>query len=299
MSIFVGIDAGGSSTACVVERDGALAHANGLGANLRTVGVPVAAERIVALLRETLGAQQPDAIAIGAAGAGDATLAGALRERIEGAFDGARVAVHDDALIALRAAVPSGDGIVLVAGTGSIAYGVIDDRIVRAGGYGALLGDEGSAFAIGRAAVLLALRAADGRAPTDPFAAAIAAEIGASEGPAIAGRVLDASDTISAVASLAPLVVERASAGERSAAKIVQGAAMELCELVKAVVKRADAGARDLPLVLAGGLLETNSLLTYLIETRLNADLPLLATQRAALAPVFGALSLARRLALQ
>lgn len=295
MSILVGIDAGGTSTACAIERDGALAHASGAAANLRTLGAPAAAERILAMLHAALGEQRPDAIAIGAAGAGDPALAAALRERIEAAFAGTLVAVHDDALIALRAAVPSGDGAVLIAGTGSIAYAIVDERAVRAGGYGSMLGDEGSAFAIGRAALALALRVADGRAPADPFAAAIAQTIGADDGPALAARVLDSPDAIGSIAALAPLVIERASEGDRSATKIVQAAAIELSDLVKAVIKRADALSRDLPLLLAGGLLASNSLLSFLLETRLCADLPLLAVQRGGLAPVFGALSLARQ----
>jgi N-acetylglucosamine kinase-like BadF-type ATPase len=297
VSILVGVDAGGTSTACAIERDGELAHASGEAANVRTVGAEVASERIVSILRGSLGARVPDAVVIGAAGAGDETLARSLRERVASAFEGARVEVYDDALIALRASVPSGDGVVLIAGTGSIAYGMFGETTIRAGGYGSLLGDEGSAFAIGRAALALALRVADGRSPSDGFAESVASELGASGGPELAARVYESTDAVGAIAALAPMVLQRASDGDRSATKIVQGAAVDLVDMVKAVLRRADATQRELPLVMTGGLLANNSLLSYLIETRLTGDLPLLATQKSGLAPIFGALTLARRLA--
>lgn len=298
MSIIVGIDAGGSATECAIERNGALSHASGEPANVRTLGAQAAAARLTAALRSTLGEERPDAIVVGAAGAGDPHLAQALEQSLRSIFTGARVAVHDDAAIALRAAVPGGDGIVLIAGTGSIACGIFGERVVRAGGYGALVGDEGSGFAIGRASIALALRAMDGRAPRDAFTDAIAAQLGAANTYEALAALYAQGEPIAAIASFARTAIERANDGDRSASKIVQAAAVELAELVKAVVRRADAAGREVPLVFSGGLLAENSLLTYLIETRLSADLPLLAPVKGAPAAVFGALTLARRLAL-
>lgn len=295
MSIFVGIDAGGSATDCMVERDGARAPFTGAAVNVRMLGVDRAADAIAQMLRVALQGQRADAIAVGAAGAGDPGVAAALRARLEAVCAPARVAVYDDAVIALRAAVPAGDGIVLIAGTGSIAYGVFGERVVRAGGYGPLLGDEGSGFAIGRSALSLALRALDGRAPHDPLVDALCAELDARDPSAMLARIHAGGDPVASMAALAPLIVERASAGERSASKIVQAAALELTDLVKAVVKRADASGNDLPLVFAGGLLARNTLLSFLIETRLTADLPMLAAVKSPPSPVLGALALARQ----
>lgn len=294
MSIFVGIDAGGSGTACVVERDGARTPSNGAAVNVRTLGVDRAAEAIAQTLRAALHGERPDAIAVGAAGAGDSAVAAALRAKLEAVCGPARVAVYDDAAIALRAAVPAGDGIVLIAGTGSIAYGLFGERIVRAGGYGALLGDEGSGFAIGRAALSLVLRSLDGRAPHDSLVDALCTALDAHDPAGTLARIHAGGEPVAAIAALAPLIVERASAGERSGSKIVQAAALELTDLVKAVVKRADASGRELPLVFGGGLLAHNTLLSFLIETRLTADLPMLAVVKSPPAPVLGALALAR-----
>jgi N-acetylmuramic acid 6-phosphate etherase len=298
MSLIVGVDAGGTSTEYAIERDGSIVRHIGAAANARTLGPAIAGERIARELREALADAQPTAIAVGAAGAGDPAVAQALESALQDAFGGVPVAVYDDAAIAFRAGVPSGDGVVLVAGTGSIACAWFGDAFYRAGGYGPLLGDEGSAFAIGRAAVGLTLRSLDGRIPSDPLGQTIAQALGIGSGTQLVAQLHAGGDAIGAVAALAPLVLERAGAGDRSASKIVQSAAGDLVELVKAVVRAAGGGGTEIPLVFAGGVLASNSLLTYLIETRLNADLPLLAPMKNAAAPVSGALALARRMVL-
>ena len=99
-----------------------------------------------------------DALVVGAAGAGDTVIASALESALRAYFPRGTIVVHDDAEIALRAAVPHGDGVVLIAGTGSIAYARVGEEVHRAGGYGYLLGDDGSGFAIGRAALAQMLR---------------------------------------------------------------------------------------------------------------------------------------------
>lgn len=296
MSLIIGVDAGGSGTAYALERDGALTQFEGAAINLRSLGVREAVERIASALGPSLRGEAVEAMAVGAAGAGDAelarTFAVALRER----FAGARVSVEHDASIALRAAVPEGDGLVLIAGTGSIAYALVGGAAYRAGGYGALVGDEGSGYAIGRATLAHALRASDGRGPDDGFARDLRTHLGASDAAQIVARVYAGGDPVAMVASLAPFTIERANAGERPAAKIVQTAAVDLAELVKAVARAAGIADRDLPLVLSGGLLGANSLLTYLIETRIGNDLPSLEIRKGAPAPVMGALAIARGL---
>ena len=146
-------------------------------------------------LRRALDGVPPHAIVIGAAGAGRADVALSLAELVGSAFTGALVEVGGDAPIALRAAIPSGPGVVLIAGTGSTAYAENGDRRVRIGGLGYLVGDEGSAFAIGMAAVRLYGRVLDGRARADETSDLVA-------------RTLDAVDRDAYLAALydAPLV---------------------------------------------------------------------------------------------
>ena len=297
MPILVGIDAGGSSLDCAIERGGVTNEVHGDAANVRTAGIDGAAKLIAAAVRDGLRGETFDALVVGAAGAGDTVVARALEAALRSYFPQGAIAVHDDAEIALRAAVPQGDGAVLIAGTGSIAYARVGEETHRAGGYGYLLGDDGSGFAIGRAALGQMLRWYDGRAAHSELFDAIAARLQVSDAQALLGRIYGEPNMVSGIAALAQLVLDRAGAGERVATKIIQNAAHELVDLVKSLTQRAQLGKRELPLVFSGGLFAGNSLLSYLVETRLLADMPLLQPLKPAPAPVRGALELARRIA--
>jgi N-acetylglucosamine kinase-like BadF-type ATPase len=293
--IAVGVDAGGTSTTAVAAcAEGLLESCSGEAANASSLGFDRAAATIAEVVAGTLSGETPAVICVGAAGAGRAEVADGLRTALQRQFPGAHVCVCDDARIALRAAVPTGDGFVLIAGTGSIAYGEVADASYRAGGYGYLLGDEGSGFAIGAAAVRSTLRAFDGRAPRDPFVNEVAAALEAHGTSDILQRVYRSSNPVSTLAALAPLVLTAADRGERIANKIVQNAALELYDLIKSVVRTAGVVEGALPIVLAGGLLRVNSLLTYLLETRLANELPLMEVRKNAPEPHFGALALAQ-----
>ncbi|MGA8535327.1 MAG: BadF/BadG/BcrA/BcrD ATPase family protein, partial [Candidatus Tumulicola sp.] len=211
-------------------------------------------------------------------------------------FPGARVAVTHDAHIALRAAVPAGDGIVLIAGTGSLAYADVRGKRFRAGGGGYALGDDGSGYAIGSAALKLLLRYFEGRAPRTALVEALAAHSGAENAGDLIAFVYGTGSPVATVAAVAPVVLELANAGERAATKVVQAAAMELFELVRSVCALAQAGEIELPLAFSGGLLNENGMLTYLIETRIGNDLPYLRIIKGGPPPHFGALAQAREL---
>ncbi|HTX60296.1 MAG TPA: BadF/BadG/BcrA/BcrD ATPase family protein [Verrucomicrobiae bacterium] len=295
-NIFVGVDAGGSGT--TVGASGGDGHARvltGEPANLRTLGAAEAAKRVAALVRKAIDAESPACIVAGVAGAWSTELALQAADELRKAFPRTPVEVVSDVCIALRAAVPEGDALLLLAGTGSVAYAEVGDRRARVGGYGYALGDEGSGYAIGAAALRLLLRAFDDRAPRDAMLDAVAVAADA----ACPADVLDFIGGVALqerVASVAPIVVEAADRGERSASKIVQAAALDLFELVRALVKNAGVAGRELPLVFQGGLLRRNSLLTYLLETRVTAEFPLLQIIKNSPEPWEGALAMAHAL---
>lgn len=296
-AIAVGVDAGGTSTKASASRDGeTYGSARGEAANASAIGFERASAAIACVIEEALQGERPQAICVGAAGAGRAEAARAFEAALQERFPDARINVCDDARIALRAAVPVGDGIVLISGTGSIAYGEFGSTALRAGGYGYLVGDEGSGFAIGSAAVRLLLRSYDGRSVADAFTAALASHLGATCANDVLERVYRSEHPVRTLAGLAPMVIESANAGERAANKILQAAALDLSELVKSLLRSADAGRAELPVVFAGGLLRENSLLTYLLETRLANEHPFLHAVKGAPAPQFGALAIAQRM---
>ncbi len=297
MSIVVGVDAGGTATNVIaVKGDATIGEFVGDPANVRIAGVDDAADVIARAVGSALEGVAPAAVFVGAAGAGRDDLAQSLQRALSVRLPGVALGVSDDAFIALRAGVPSGDAMVLVAGTGSIAYAECDGRRFRTGGYGYLLGDEGSAFSIGAAALRMTLRSYDGRSPRDELIEAVEARLGATSAQAVLNEVYEMPHPTRRIAALAPDVLRLAGAGERGAAKIVQNAALELFDLLKSLVKSAGLQDREVPLVFGGGLLAQNSLLTYLLETRISNEMPFVHIVKGAPAPHFGALAMARNL---
>jgi N-acetylglucosamine kinase-like BadF-type ATPase len=296
--IVVGVDAGGSRTVAVAASGNAVGEPFSAGpGNPLRAGVERAADTIAAAVAGALGSKRADAVFVGAAGSWNAAVAASLREALRMRLAGAQVEVTNDAAIALRAAVPTGDGLLLVAGTGSIAYAEIGERQFRSGGLGHAIGDEGSGYAIGAATLRLLGKAFDGRALRDAMLDAVAAKLGVLDAQELVAAVADPSAGPAAIASVASIVIEHADAGDRSATKIVQGAALDLFELVRAVVRASGSGQRDVPLAFAGGLLRENSMLTYLLEARIANEYPHARVVKGAPQAHMGALEAARHLA--
>jgi N-acetylglucosamine kinase-like BadF-type ATPase len=296
--ICVGVDAGGTSTVAALSKDGAyVREARGGAANATTIGIDDAADVIIRVIREVLHGETPDAVYAGAAGAGRARVAEGLRELVALAFRGANVVVADDTAIALRAAISDGDGAVLIAGTGSSAYAEHGERVQRVGGLGHLAGDEGSAFWIGMQAVKLYGRVLDGRANRDETADLVARVLDAPDRERFIGALYDAPAQPAKIAAMAPSIVAFADKGNRASTKIVQQAAQELGDLLKSALRAVDLLDKSPAIAFAGGLLRENSLLSFLLETRLIGDIPGLAVVKGGDEPVRGALRLAERLA--
>lgn len=257
MALIVGVDAGGTKTAGVVsDGDGRiLRSAWGAGANLHVQG-ELAVEKVLHLLLDELCPdERPEALCLGMAGVdrpGEDTVVRSLLRRM--GFRGNAVVVND-AIIAIAAATDDGVGVVVIAGTGSIAYGV--DRLgktARAGGLGPMLADEGSGGWIGHRALLAAVRAAEGRAEPTGLKDAVfqALSVGSlSDLPAMAyGGGL----TRERLAELTPTVIRVAQAGDAVASRILDDAAVELASTARAVVRQLNFEDAPYPLVLSGGL---------------------------------------------
>ena len=257
---WVGIDGGGTrATAVAIDDAGTeLARRTG-GAGLVDPADPLAGvPALIALARETLQAADASATAAGLccalAGAGRPALQSALTTAIASANVAGKIRVVTDAEAAMRHAFGGGPGVLLIAGTGSIAWARGENgRIVRAGGWGALLGDEGSGYAVGIAGLRAVARAADGRglltALTDRLLAATACVDPMALIPwaATAGK--------SGIAALAPTVLEAATAGDVVATGIAENAACELAQQANAVIAASGPWTNAIPLALAGGLI--------------------------------------------
>jgi len=200
MNFVVGVDAGGTATrAMAVAEDGTvLGHGYSGGANPNSHPPETAARRIAAAVTEALGtldAGDASACVVGMAGSSKLSdpETAALFDRTWARLGLSRVLVLSDAEVAFAAATSAPDGTVLVAGTGSIAGRIRRRRMVStAGGYGWLLGDEGSAFWLGREAVRRALDELSGDAPLGALSLAVLDEAGvdAADRPAAWRRLI-------------------------------------------------------------------------------------------------------------
>jgi N-acetylglucosamine kinase-like BadF-type ATPase len=170
-------------------------------------------------------------------------------------WPGAAFRVANDAELVLAAGSDAGWGLAVIAGTGSIAYGRnAAGVIIRAGGWGPLLGDEGSGYAIGRAALRAAVSSHDGRAAPTSLLAAILAYWNLSDATALIGKAYRPPLAASEVASLAVLVEDAAQAGDAVAAAILAEAGNDLAVTAAAVAWRLGL-AGETPCAVAGSVL--------------------------------------------
>jgi N-acetylglucosamine kinase-like BadF-type ATPase len=191
------------------------------------------------------------------------------------------------------------DGISVIAGTGSMAYGELAGRRARAGGWGELFSDEGSAYWIARAGLALFSRMSDGRAPRGPLYELMRQTFGLREDLDLCGVVYgDMKGERSRVAALAPLVTQAAALGDAQAAGLLAAAGVELADMVDAV--RAGLGAApdfDVPVSYTGGLFGKHGPLRGAFADALAARAQPYRLAPPRLAPVLGAALYAARTA--
>lgn len=171
--------------------------------------------------------------------------------------------VQNDAVAALASGTMGKlHGCVLIAGTGTIAFGFTEDgRQARAAGAGPVLGDWGSGYGIAAQALTAIVRAYDGRGPVTILSSTILQTLGLSSPDELIGWTY-ADPSWARIAALVPVVVSCAEAGDRVAHEILQDSVEELALSVKAVVQRlglcGEDGKASFPLVMVGGVLEAN-----------------------------------------
>jgi N-acetylglucosamine kinase-like BadF-type ATPase len=295
----IGVDAGGTKTVgLLADRDGhVLAEARGSGANLRAHG-EAEVERV---LQRVIGgvmagrASAPAAIAVGMAGVDRADEAERVRALLRRIAPGTpRLLVTNDALLGLVAAIGHDPGVVLIAGTGSIAYGRNGrDEAARAGGWGYILGDEGSGYWIGRHALRAVMRESDGRGHATALTPLVLKHFGVGRAQDLVHAVYDGPLRPSEIAAVAAAVQEAAAAGDELALQVLAVGARELAGSARAVITRL--GLRDEPfdVVLAGGVMQAMPSLAAEVAVQLQAGAPRCRVQRLDREPAHGAVALA------
>ncbi len=275
-SIAVGVDAGATSTDVAVSRGGKFElMAHGGPGNPTTQGIQAVASMIAETVLHASRGDEPAALYVGAAGAAREKIAQPLERALRLALPSTKhIVVSGDVEASLRAAIPAGPGVVVIAGTGSVAYAENGERRARIGGFGYLVGDEGSAFGIGLAAVKLLARVYDGRARADETTALAERTLGCNDRDGLIAMVYERPLDVPKIAALAPSVIAFAGKGNRASTKIVQSAAQELGDLVRLAAQQTGLADGSPAVAFAGGLLRENSLLSSLLETRVSDELP-------------------------
>jgi len=300
MALVLAIDGGGSKTACAVARDGAiLAEFSAGPSNLVRISLEEARK---ALLEAMHGACQAAGVSLSELNAVCAGLAGVghdlirdkaeeiLRSELKCPFE-----VIGDMEIAFDGAFMGGPGLVVIAGTGSIAYGRNERQdSARAGGWGSVISDEGSGYWIGRRAVSLCLRAIDTGQTTSLVHHILNAWHFAMRDDLVA---FCNSQPPPNFAELFPVVLETALAGDTVAQELLTDAGSELAKLAKIVVRKLWPVRVVVQVALAGGVFQNSAVIRQVFENSLRSERPDVRVRMSAVKPLRGALYRAEKLA--
>jgi glucosamine kinase len=301
MAFYLGIDGGGSKTSCLIgDENSILGRGAAGGSSVVRLGAPAAREALSAAIRKAcdsagLSPAQISRTCVGVAGAARPQVGEAVRRLLSEIVSGA-IEIVGDMVIALEAAVGGNPGVVVIAGTGSIAYGAnAEAQVARAGGWGFAISDEGSGHWIGRAAISAALRAYD--EDEDSTGSWLLADIlkawnletheqlvlmgNASPGPDFAG--------------LFPVVVAAADSGDTLAREVLTRAGRELAVLAKIVIRRLVPDGGAIPVAMSGGVFANSAQVRETFYSSLRSEFPEAAIASTVVEPVQGALALARR----
>jgi N-acetylglucosamine kinase-like BadF-type ATPase len=303
VAFYLGIDGGGSKTTCVVgDETSELASAVSGPSNITRVREVRARQALRDAICRACAAAKIDPWQLhrtcaGVAGAGREEIANIIRKMIA-ELVGGEVEVVGDMQIALQAALGTGPGVVVVAGTGSIAYGRdVEGRTTRAGGWGFAISDEGSAHWIGRTAVTALLRESD-QCADDQVA----------EKTSLLFRGMKSTWNLQSFeqlartanrdpnfAALMPAVLTAADSGDETARQVLRQAGKELAELASIVVQKLfPQGDGAIPLAMVGGVFRYAAIAREVFCDAVHKSDSRIEVNREVVEPVAGALQMAR-----
>ncbi len=263
----LGVDGGGSKTDVWLARSETSGRHKVVGrgqsgpSNPQTGSVAAAIENVdlaitAAFDNAEIGRCSVASACIALAGAGRREEQEQIHQWADRAGVAKRILITNDVLPILYAANRDGIGIALVAGTGSLALGRNGSgETVRCGGWGPLLGDQGSGYDIARRGLRAAARAADHRGPSTRLLEFFFTHFQIGEASELIRAVYSDEMDRAKIASLAPLVIQAGRQGDAVAAEVVQRAVGELAESIRIVAKKLSFGGDDYVVALSGGLL--------------------------------------------
>ena len=294
----LGIDAGGSKTvALVTDANGAvIGEGRAGGANLQTEGELQVEKVLHEVIERAMNGRYtpPEAVCLGMAGVDRESDGRIIRDIMRRLGFRQNTLIVNDALIALVAGAGANPGVVVISGTGSIAFGVSHRGLAaRAGGWGPTLGDEGSGYWIGRRALEAVVRDVDGRGPKTALTERVLEFFSLSRPELLVSEIYHQPHGRRAIASLAPEVDRARLEGDLVAGEIMTDAADELATAAGSVITRLDMRGEQFPILLAGGMLKRSEWLAAAILRRMAEVAPRSEVLPLTEEPVIGAVRLA------
>jgi glucosamine kinase len=297
VSLFLGIDGGGTQTTCVIaDEKSILGTATAGPSNVVRVGETRAQESLHQAIREACAKAGTDPrrierTCIGVAGAARPETAEVVHRLLSEVISGT-IEIVGDMVIALQAAFGDGPGVIVVGGTGSIAYGRDHDgKTARAGGWGFAISDEGSGHWIGRAAITAGLRAQEEGENTKVLQQVLQAwNLSTLDDLVRTANAAPPPD----FSSLFPVVLATADAGDGIARSVLTQAGTELARLAKLVIGRLFA-EQAAPVAMTGGVFRQSALVRQVFYNSLRAEYSNASVNSTVIEAVKGALELARK----
>ena len=304
MKYLIGLDCGATKTECAVaDVKGNILHiTKGNQANLLVTGINKAADNILSLLNgcvQEYGIPYSDIekIVIGAAGAGRKEDAEKLKQSLIGSailqgITFKSLMVVSDAQIALKGAFPNTPGCILIAGTGSIIYGKDEsDNFYRAGGFGRILGDEGSGYSIGKRALQEAAKFFDGRKEQSLIIDLLSEKHSINTSDDLITKVYGENFDI---ASIAELVLIAAADGDKIALEILDKESEELTGLIRTMMNKMK--VNELSVSFSGSLIANKNVYSDMLRDKIKTSLPSVKIIKAEYSPVEGAILMAKEM---
>ncbi len=299
MSIFLGIDGGGSKTSCVIgDENSVLGTGMSAGSNVVRVGETQARKSLGIAVRAACAEAkiipaQIKKTCVGIAGGARPEIANVVR-RLLLELIGGEIEIVGDQVIAMEAGFGSGPGVIVIAGTGSIAYGRnTEGTLARAGGWGFAISDEGSGHWIGRAAVAASLRTYDqaGHESTSPLLEGIMKFWGVT----LVEQLVVMANSAPDFSALLPTVLFATEAGDHVASNVLTQAGLDLAGLAGIVIDRIFGKDESVPVAVSGGVFYNCALVREIFDQRIRDAYPQTSLKNQLIDPASGALALARK----
>ncbi len=305
VAIYLGIDGGGSKTSCLIgDETSVLGAGTGAASNVVRVGEAQARESLATAIHQAcvtanLNPSAISSVCVGLAGAARPEIGQLVRRVVSDLLPGEirrdQIQVVGDHVIALEAAFGSGPGVIVIAGTGSIAYGRNHEgQTARAGGWGFAISDEGSGHWIGRTAVAAAIGAWDENPAENVPLIEILLKSWHLE--TIEQLVPAANATpLPDFAALFPSVLSLADAGDRIARDVLSQAGTHLATLAGTLLRRLFPNSEPVLVAVSGGVFASSALVRQVFYNTLSSARPNATLNPSVIEPVRGALELARK----